>query len=47
MPEIPVLTLVDPRAQQRAQLRQRVLSTAVGMFVAGASAVPFLISLGH
>jgi hypothetical protein len=47
MPEVPVLTLVDPRAQQRAQLRQRVLSTGVGMFVAGASAVPFLISLGH
>ena len=47
MPEVPVLTLVDPRAQQRAQLRQRVLSTAVGMSIAGASAVPFLITLGR
>jgi hypothetical protein len=47
MPEVPVLTLVDPRAQQRAQLRQRVLSTAVGMSIAGVSAVPFLITLGR
>jgi len=47
MPEVPALTLVDPRAQHRAQLRQRVVSTTVGMLIAGASAVPFLISLGH
>jgi hypothetical protein len=47
MPEVPVLTLVDPRMRQRVQLRQRMLSTAIGMLVAGASAVPFLIALGH
>jgi hypothetical protein len=47
MPELPYLVLVDPRAQQRAHARQRVLSIAVGMLVAGASAVPFLLSLGR
>jgi hypothetical protein len=47
MPEVPFLTLVDPRAQQRAALRQRVLSISIGMVIAGASAVPFLISLGR
>ena len=47
MPEVPALTLVDPRAQQRAQLRQRVLPTVIGMLVAGVSAVPFLITLSH
>jgi hypothetical protein len=47
MPEFPVLTLVDPRAQQRAHPRRRALSTAVGMLVAGASAVPFLAALGR
>jgi len=46
MPEVPVLTLVDPRDQQRAHIRHRALSTAVGMLIAGASAVPFLIALG-
>ena len=47
MPEVPFLVLVDPRAQQRAAVRQRVLSIAVGMTVAGASAVPFLLSFTH
>jgi hypothetical protein len=47
MPASPVLVLVDPKAQQRAFVRQRVLSVAVGMVIAGASAVPFLLSLGH
>ena len=47
MPASPFLTLVDPRAQQRAHVRQRVLSITVGMVIAGASAVPFLLSFGH
>jgi hypothetical protein len=47
MPASPFLVLVDPRAQQRAYVRQRVLSIAVGMVIAGASAIPFLLSLGH
>jgi hypothetical protein len=47
MPEVPFLVLVDPRAQHRAQVRQRVLSIAVGMTVAGASALPLLLSLRH
>ena len=47
MPASPFLTLVDPRAQHRALVRQRVLSIAVGMIVAGASAVPFVMSFGH
>ncbi|MGT2427100.1 hypothetical protein [Amnibacterium kyonggiense] len=47
MPSSPVLTLVDPRAQRRAHLRERALSIAVGCLVAGASAVPLLLALGH
>jgi hypothetical protein len=47
MPASPFLTLVDPRAQHRAQVRQRVLSIALGMTVAGVSAVPFLLSFQH
>ncbi|MBW4043180.1 MAG: hypothetical protein HIU86_13850 [Acidobacteria bacterium] len=45
MPEVSFLVLVDPRAQQRAHVRQRVLSIAVGMLIAGAGAVPFVLSL--
>lgn len=47
MPAAPLLVLVDPRAQQRAAVRQRILSIALGMLVAGASAVPFLLSFGR
>ena len=47
VPDVPLLTLVDPRALQRAHLRQRALSTTVGMLIAGASAVPFLAALSR
>ncbi len=47
MPEVPFLVLVDPRALQRAHVRQRALSIALGMAVAGASAVPYVLSFGH
>jgi hypothetical protein len=47
MPEIPYLTLVDLLAQRRGRRRQRVLSTVVGMLVAAAGAVPFLLTVGH
>ena len=47
MPTSPALTLVDPRAQQRAHLRARVLSASIGVVVAGASAVPFVLLLGR
>jgi hypothetical protein len=42
-----LLVLVDPRTQQRAQVRQRVRSVALGMLVAGGSAVPFVLALGR
>lgn len=47
MPHVPYLTLVDPRAQQRAALRRRLLSLAAGVLVAGASAIPYALTLGH
>lgn len=47
MPASPVLALVDPRAQPRAVVRQRILSTVVGAVIAGASAIPFLLMLGR
>lgn len=43
----PALTLVDPRAQQRAYVRSRVLSASIGVVIAGASAVPFVLMLGR
>ncbi|TDS77264.1 hypothetical protein [Amnibacterium kyonggiense] len=43
----PVLTLVDPASQRRAHLRQRALSIAVGAVIAGVSAVPLALALGH
>jgi hypothetical protein len=47
MPAHPFLVLVDPRAQHRAAVRQRVLSVSLGMVIAGASAIPFVLTLGH
>jgi hypothetical protein len=47
MPASPSLVLVDPRARHRAHLRQRLLSIALGVLVAGASAIPFVLSLGR
>jgi hypothetical protein len=47
MPERPLLVLVDPRAQHRAAIRQRLLSALLGVLLAGASAVPLLLELGH
>ncbi|MET0590010.1 MAG: hypothetical protein ABWZ77_02435 [Naasia sp.] len=47
MPASPTLVLVDPRAQRRSAVRQRVLSIAVGMLVAGASAIPWALSFVH
>ena len=42
----PSLVLVDPRAADRAHRRQRLLSIAVGVLVAAASAIPFVFTLG-
>lgn len=47
MPASPVLVLVDPRAQHRAAVRQRIVSVSLGMLIAGASAIPFVLTLEH
>jgi hypothetical protein len=41
----PTLVLVDPRAAERAQRRQRLLSLAVGTAIALAAATPFASGL--
>ena len=41
----PSLFLVDPRSRHRAAVRRRLLSCALGIAVATASAVPFLLTL--
>jgi hypothetical protein len=45
MPTSPVPVLVDPRAQRRAAVRQRLVSLAVGFGVATASAIPYALTL--
>lgn len=45
MPSSPFLVLVDPRAQRRTVVRQRFLSFAVGLALAGACAIPYVLTL--
>jgi hypothetical protein len=45
MSRSPSLVLVDPAATERASHRQRVLSITVGIAVAAASAIPFVLTL--
>lgn len=47
MRDTPVLVLVDPRAQHRAEVRRRVSSLLLGGAFAGVSAIPFVLSLLH
>ncbi|WP_375388354.1 hypothetical protein [uncultured Amnibacterium sp.] len=43
----PLLVLVDPRAQRRSAIRQRSASIGVGVVIALACAIPYVLTLPH